>query len=140
MSNDSTNPQQDAVESDGASRQPTVLVIEDNDLTRLGMAMTLTREGYLVLAASTGHDALAILRHPLAPIDVVLLDVHLPDASGIDICARLRELYPRLPVIVCTGEATPEEVLELLKLGAHRFFQKPITPDELLSTVETALP
>jgi DNA-binding response OmpR family regulator len=71
---------------------------------------------------------------------VVLLDVHLPDVSGISVCARLRELYPRLAVIVCTGEATPEEVAQLLHLGARRYLQKPITPDELLATVEAALP
>jgi DNA-binding response OmpR family regulator len=104
------------------------------------MAATLAREGYLVLTAATGHDALGILRRPFSPIDVVLLDVQLPDVSGIVICAHLRELYPGLPVIVCTGEATPEEVAELLKLGVHRYFQKPIAPDELLSAVEAALP
>lgn len=140
MTHGTQGPHATSDKNDGESRQPAILVIEDNDLLRMSMAMTLTREGYLVMTASTGHDALAILRRPLAPLDVVLLDVHLPDASGIAICARLRELYPRLPVIVCTGEATPEEVSELLKLGAHRFFQKPITPDELLSTVEAALP
>jgi CheY-like chemotaxis protein len=128
----------DRAEEDG--RQPAVLVIEDNDITRCGMAATLVREGYLVLTASTGHDALGILRRPFSPIDVVLLDVQLPDINGIEICAHLRKLYPNLPVIVCTGEATPEEVAELLKLGAHRYFQKPIAPDELLSAVEAALP
>jgi DNA-binding response OmpR family regulator len=139
MTNGTTDspPSPDSKDED---RQPTVLVIEDNELVCLSMAATLSREGYLVLTASTGHDALAILRHPFAPIDVVVLDVHLPDVSGIDLCARLRELYPRLPVIICTGEATPEEVSELLQLGAHRFFQKPISPDELLATVEAALP
>ena len=129
-----------AAPADETDHQPTVLVVEDNDLTTMGMATTLAREGYLVLTAATGHDALGTLRQPLSRIDVVILDVHLPDVSGIDICARLRELYPQVPVIVCTGEATPEEVLQLLKLGAHRYFQKPVSPDELLSAVEAALP
>jgi two-component system nitrogen regulation response regulator NtrX len=125
--------------NDEAGHQPTVLVFEDNELTTMGIATTLVNEGYLVLTAATGHDALESLRQPLSPIDVVILDVHLPDASGIDICARLRELYPHLPVIVCTGEATPEEVVQLLRLGVHRYFQKPISPDELLAAVEAAL-
>jgi DNA-binding response OmpR family regulator len=120
--------------------QPTVLVVEDDEPVRFGMMMILAQEGYLVRTAGTAHDGLDILREPLSAIDVVILDVHLPDCSGIDLCARLRELYPRLPVIIVTGEATPEEVLELLRLGAHRYLQKPVTPDELLATVEAALP
>ena len=126
--------------SSEADHQPTVLVVEDNDLASMGMASTLAREGYLVLTAATGHDALGTLRQPLSRIDVVILDVHLPDVSGIDICARLRELYAQLPVIVCTGEATPEEIMQLLRLGVRRYFQKPVSPDELLSAVEAALP
>jgi CheY-like chemotaxis protein len=59
---------------------------------------------------------------------------------GIDLCARLREIHPGTPVIVCTGEATPEEAAELLRLGARRYLQKPVSPDELLATVEASLP
>lgn len=123
-----------------AEHQPTILVIEDNELVRLGITATLVREGYLALTASTGHDAMGILHQSVTPIDVVLLDVHLPDINGVDLCVRLRERYPDLPVIVCSGEATPEEVAHLLRLGARRYFQKPFTPDELLATVEGALP
>jgi DNA-binding response OmpR family regulator len=120
--------------------QPTVLVVEDDEAVRFGMTTILAQEGYLVLTAATGHDALATLRQPLSAIDVAVLDVHLPDLNGIDLCCRLRELYPRMPVIVCTGEASPEEVAELLHLGAHRYLQKPVSADELLATVEAALP
>jgi DNA-binding response OmpR family regulator len=127
-------------EEAGDGRQPTVLLVEDDEIVRFGMMTILGREGYLVFTAATGHDALGVLRQPLCPIDVVVLDVHLPDVSGIDVCARLRERYPRLPVIVCTGLATPDEVAQLLRLGARRYLQKPVTPDELLATVEAALP
>ena len=140
MTNKTTGRDEVVILEESEGHQPTVLVIEDNDLTRFGMAETLTREGYLVLTAASGHDALGVLRQPFSALDVVILDVQLPDASGIDICARLRELYPTLPVIVCTGGATPEEVAQLLKLGVHRYFRKPIASDELLSVVEAALP
>jgi DNA-binding response OmpR family regulator len=119
--------------------QPTVLLVEDDTDLRFSMATVLVREGYLVLSAGSAHDAMGTLRNPLSPIDVAVLDVHLPDASGVDLCARLRELHPSVPVIICTGEATPEEAAELLRLGAHRYLQKPVSPDELLSTVEAAL-
>jgi DNA-binding response OmpR family regulator len=114
-------------------------VVEDDESVRSGIAATLTREGYLALTAATGRDALAILRQPGCPIDVVLLDVQLPDVSGVDVCARLRELHSDLPVIVCSGEASPEEAAQLLRLGARRYFQKPFTIDELLAAVEAAL-
>jgi DNA-binding response OmpR family regulator len=122
------------------NHQPTVLLVEDDELVRDAMYLTLVREGYLVHTAATGHDAIGLLKTPLSPIDVVLLDVQLPDVSGIDLCARLRELHPNLPVVVCTGQAGPDEMAELMKLGIHRYFCKPIAMDELLATVEAALP
>jgi DNA-binding response OmpR family regulator len=85
-------------------------------------------------------DALGILYQPLSPNNVVLPDVHLPDCSGVALCARLRHLYPHVPVIVRTGEATPEEVAQLLALGAHRYLRKPVSPGELLAAVEASLP
>jgi DNA-binding response OmpR family regulator len=120
--------------------QPTVLIVEDNEPLRNAATTLLVREGYLVLAAGTAHDALELLRQPLSPIDVVILDVRLPDLNGIDLCTRLRQFHPTLPVIVCTGVASPTEAAQLLALGVHRYFQKPVSADELLSTVEAALP
>jgi DNA-binding response OmpR family regulator len=122
------------------SHQPTVLLVEDDEPTRDAMMAILVREGYLVLTAESGRDALSLLKAPLSPIDVVLLDVHLPDISGIDLCARIRALQPGLPIVVCSGEAEPGEVAKLLELGVHRYFQKPMSLDELLATVEAALP
>lgn len=118
---------------------PTVLIVEDEEITRDTMAKVLVSEGYMVLTAATGHDAMGQLRTPLAPINVVLLDVHLPDCSGIDLCARIRQMYPHVPVIVCTGEARPEEGAQLLQLGVSRYFLKPISVDELLASVEQTL-
>jgi DNA-binding response OmpR family regulator len=123
-----------------ARHQPTVLLVEDDEATRNVMTRILVREGYLTLTAESSHDALSILRAPLEPIDVVILDVHLPDVSGIDLCARIRELNPTLPVVVCTGEADTEEAAQLLQMGVHRYFRKPIAIEELLATVEAALP
>jgi len=123
-----------------ARHQPTVLVVEDDEATRDLMTRILVAEGYLTLTAESSHDALSILHAPLEPIDVVILDVHLPDVSGIELCARIKELRPNLPVVVCTGEAEIEEAARLLELGVHRYFRKPIAVEELLATVEAALP
>jgi DNA-binding response OmpR family regulator len=122
-----------------AAHEPTVLLVEDNEPLRNAMAALLVREGYLVLTAATGHDALGVLYQPLSPIDVVLLDICLPDLDGIELCVQTRRLYPKLPIIICTGSTNPSTAAQLLELGAHRYFQKPISPEELLSSVEAAL-
>jgi CheY-like chemotaxis protein len=119
---------------------PTVLVVEDDEATRLAMASWLTCEGFLVLTAANGHEAVGHLERPLEPIDVTVLDVSLPDVDGIALCARLREMYPAMPVVVCSGLAAPAEVARLLELGASRYFRKPVEPDELLAAVESSLP
>jgi len=120
-------------------RQPTVLLIEDDEDIRFALARALVGEGYLVRAAPTGHDAVGIVRGEAAPLDAVLLDVDLPDVSGVDLCARLRELRPDLPVVVCSGHATGDEVARLLQMGILCYFQKPVAPAELLATVGAAL-
>lgn len=122
------------------SPQPTVLVVEDDDLILDAMTRMLVREGFLVLTAASGHDAIGMLRTPLQPINVIVLDVNLPDVSGIDLCARIRELQPDLPVVVCTGNTNPSDLAELLRMGVRRCFSKPVPMADLLASVEAALP
>lgn len=119
---------------------PTVLVVEDDEPTRMAMASWLTEEGFLVLTAANGHEAAGHLERPLAPINVAVLDVGLPDVDGISLCEKLREMYPTLPVIVCSGHAAPDEVARLMELGTSRYFRKPVDPDELLAAVFALLP
>ncbi len=106
---------------------------------RDAMCRALVRAGYLVQTAATGHDAIGLLRTPIEPIDVVLLDIQLPDVSGIDLCAKFRELHPHLPVLVCTGCTDPEESAELVRLGIRGYFAKPIPMDDLLATMQRVL-
>ena len=117
--------------------QPALLLVEDDELVRDALARLFVREGYLVLTAGTGHDAMGVLR--TSAVDVVVLDIGLPDVSGADLCARLRQFFPHLPVVVCTGAASPEEAAELRQLGITHFFCKPISMPELSAAVRTAL-
>src|SRR5262245_5750136 len=112
--------------------QPTVLLIEEEEPVRNRLFQILVNEGYLVETAASGREAMNALRTPLSPIDVVLLDVDLPDVGGSELCAKVRELYPDLPVVACTERAGPEEAAKLSRLGVHRYFHRPITADELL--------
>jgi len=121
------------------ARQPTLLLVEDDELVRDAMTRLFVREGYMVLTAATGHDAIGVLRTPSSPIDVVLLDIGLPDVSGADLCARLRQFFPHMPVVVCTGAASPEEAADLRQLGITHFFCKPIAMPDLIAAVRSAL-
>jgi DNA-binding NtrC family response regulator len=120
-------------------RPPTVLVVEDDGATRSTLASWLTGKGFVVRTAGSGFEAVKHLLSTLEPIDVVLLDVGLPDVNGVVLYEALQELSPWLPV-VCTGQATAEEETYLRAVGARGFFRKPVDPDELLSAVEKALP
>src|SRR5262249_51410994 len=120
--------------------QPTVLLVEDDDLILDAMTRMLVRRGFLVFTAPSGHDAIGLLRTPLQPINVVILDVNLPDVSGVDLCARIRELHPSMPVVVCTGITDPAELAELLRMGVRHCFHKPVPMADLLASVEAVLP
>jgi two-component system KDP operon response regulator KdpE len=118
------------------SFQPTVLLVEDDELVMDAMTRTLVRQGYLVLSARSGHDAMSLMYTPLQPINVVVLDLNLPDVSGIALCARIRELHPTLPVVVCTGSTDPADADGLINLGVRRFFHKPVPMADLVASVE----
>jgi DNA-binding response OmpR family regulator len=133
------HPSENNVMSPQSRRQRTVLLVEDDELVSDALTRILVREGYLVLTAGTGHDAIGLLRTPSTPIDLVVLDIGLPDVSGTNLCARFREFFPNLPVLVCTGAADPEEVRELRSMGISRFFSKPIAIEDLIKGVRTAL-
>jgi DNA-binding response OmpR family regulator len=120
------------------SHQPTLLVVEDDEMVCEAITRLFVREGYLVLTASTGHDAMGVLRTPQEPVDVVLLDIGLPDVSGTDLCARMRQVCPNLPIVVCSGAASPEEIEELHRLGVTSFFPKPIALSDLVAAVRAA--
>jgi two-component system catabolic regulation response regulator CreB len=125
-----TNPPSD--------HQATLLVVEDDESIRDAVTRLFVREGYLVLTAATGHDAMGLLRTPATAVDVVLLDIGLPDVSGADLCARMRQFFPNLPVVVCTGAASTEEIDELRRHRIARLLTKPVAFLELVEAVNSA--
>jgi CheY-like chemotaxis protein len=133
-------PAQGVEETLPDSHTPTVLLVEDDRATREAMKSWLAFEGFSVLAAADGREAARHLECLPEPIDVVVLDVELPDVSGVDLCQQVRRMYPAMPVLVCPAGAEPEEVARLVRLGATRYFRKPVDPDEILAAVEAAVP
>jgi DNA-binding response OmpR family regulator len=115
-------------------------VVEDDFTTRLAMRESLVKEGFSVLSAATGGEAARCLDNPPRPIDVAVFDVGLPDVNGAELCEVVKEFHPYLPVVICSGMATPEDVDRVRRSGVRQFLTKPVDPEELVSAVESALP
>jgi PAS domain S-box-containing protein len=113
-----------------------VLVVEDHPVNRAVTAELVTQAGHGCETADTGEDALVALR--AGPVDVVLMDLHMPGMDGRETLARIRggEAGARdLPVYVVSADATPEAFEETRALGASGFFVKPLDAEALRRTL-----
>jgi two-component system nitrogen regulation response regulator NtrX len=104
---------------------------------RASLAGILGDEGYLVHAVDTGEAALGALA--ARRFDLVLLDVWLPGADGLEVLARLRETDGELPVVVISGHGTIETAVKAVRLGAQDFVEKPLSLEKTLLAVRNAL-
>jgi len=118
-------------------RADTILVVDDEHLIRWSVEQVLRREGFGVLQAGTGADALRLAQAE-AP-DLVLLDIRLPDGDGLEILERLRAGDPDLPVIMITAHGGVESAVRAMKLGAHDYIIKPVNFEEMTIAIRKAL-
>ena len=110
-----------------------ILLIEDERMTRVALAATLGREGYTVTPCADGTTGLAALA--AGEFDVVLTDLSLPGADGLEILARSRALHPETKVIIMTAYASTETAVAALREGAYDYLTKPFRPDEVLNRI-----
>lgn len=115
--------------------QGRILVVDDYANTRLYLKTLLTHEGYVVFEAGTGREALEILKSDPLPAhrSAILLDLKLPDTTGIELVEPIRALYPHVPVVIMTAHATVETAVEAIRKGAANYLEKPIDEKKLLS-------
>ena len=117
-------------------RRPRVLAVDDNAALLDNLSQILVDEGYEVITASTGEQALARARNGF---DVALVDLRLPDGSGTTLAANLKELVPEGEVVLLTGFATMETAIAAVRSGAFAYLVKPCSTPDLLLTIEQAL-
>jgi two-component system, OmpR family, response regulator len=117
---------------------PTVLVVEDDDVTATLLTRILTKESYKVIRAGNRAEIVAGMK---SKPDLVLLDVLLPDANGFDILNRIRsnESLKNLPVLMLSSLGSLEDIMKGLKLGANGYLTKPAKSKALLEAIEAVI-
>ena len=116
-----------------------ILVVDDNDATRYSTSRILQRSGFEVIEAASGSEALA----NVGPhVDLVVLDVNLPDFDGFEVCRRIRQHpdHARIPVVHLSATFTkPEDYAHGLESGADGYLTHPVEPIVLIGTVNAFL-
>jgi DNA-binding NtrC family response regulator len=116
--------------------RPTILAVDDEDLIRWSLKQRLEENGYTVVEAENGRQA---LERCSDGIDLVLLDYRLPDTDGLGLLKQVKAQSPETPVIMMTAYSTIESAVESIKQGAYHYVNKPFEMDEMLHLVEKAL-
>lgn len=114
-----------------------ILLIEDDARVAAFVRQGLEEEGYLVDWAERAATGLARALHE--PFDLVLLDLRLPDGSGIDVCHEIRQHHAALPILMLTALDAVEDRVRGLRAGADDYLPKPFAFDELLARIEALL-
>ncbi len=116
-----------------------ILVVDDNPVTRVLCSRVLARDGYRVLLAEDGIEALRLIKEE--PVDLVLLDVMMPGLSGFDVLEAVRKLYPsnRLRVLMVTAKDQSEDVVRAFKLGADDYIAKPLDVPVMMARIKVHL-
>ena len=114
-----------------------ILIADDEPNIRKSLGRVLSLERYKVCDAAHGKEVLDILGR--RGVDLLLLDVMMPEMDGLETLERVRELQPDLPVVMMSGNATIESAVKATKMGALDFLEKPLSTDKLLITVQNAL-
>ncbi len=115
----------------------TILVVDDEKDIRISLTGILEDEGYQVVAAASGVEALEKLREDLP--DLVLLDIWMPGMDGLATLEKIKGLLPQITVIMISGHGTIETAVRATKLGAFDFIEKPLSLDKVLIAVTNAL-
>ncbi len=114
-----------------------VLVVDDEDVVRELLERFLIKRGYVVSLAKDGRAGLELFRK--IPFDLVLSDVRMPGIDGLQLMQAVKELNPRVPVVLISGYGDVETVVRALKAGAENFLSKPVRLEQLEQVVERSL-
>ncbi len=110
-----------------------ILIVDDEENTRIGLSKLLTQEGFSVDSAASGKDALVFLQDHR--VNLVISDINMPDMTGLVFLKELSRHYPSINVIMMTAYGGVESYLEAMNLGAFEYLHKPVRLNELRSVI-----
>jgi len=116
---------------------PTILIVDDEASILQSLKGLLTDEGFEVLTASNGYEALKVIEEE-SP-DLVLLDIWMPGIDGIDTLKEIKKDNPHIQVIIITGHGNIDTAVKATKCGAFDFLEKPLSIDKVIVTINNAL-
>ena len=126
---------QDATGPSGPAAPPRILIIDDSQPTANALAGVLRRADYRTAVAYRGHEGIQQARG--GPFAAAVVDIHLPDISGLVVSQKLREILgPRTPIIVLSGDTSMTTLNSLPHVGATYFFSKPVNATHLLERLK----
>jgi signal transduction histidine kinase/CheY-like chemotaxis protein len=120
------------------SASATVLVVDDEHVVRAIAARILQREGYRVLQAIDGSDAIQVIER-LGPPHLLLTDVKMAGVSGLELARRVRDRWPTIPIVFMSGYSDDELALQGAPISSARFLTKPFANDDLVTAVAETL-
>ena len=115
-----------------------MLVVEDEAATRLSIRVALLKDGFRVIEAESGEEALRHFDQTSGP-DVVILDIGLPGLDGFAVCQKIREKREDTAILMLTSRAEPEDKITGLSLGADDYVVKPFNPGELVARIRAVV-
>lgn len=118
------------------SSKPKILIVDDEERFRTTMCKLLAVRGLEASTTGDGKEALKELREK--SYDVVILDVRMPEMSGIQVMTELRKLDPFIEVIIMTGYASVDTAKKIMELGAYDYMLKPYNVEELMEKIDEA--
>ena len=116
-----------------------ILLVEDDELFRLGLAVRLQRENGLQVEAEAEDGETALLLAKQHPLEIVLLDVGLPGIGGIETCRQLKEQHPELPILVLTSRSDKSLIARLIEAGASGYCLKGIAAEALVLAIRSVV-
>ncbi len=118
-------------------RRTRILVVDDEHLIRWSLEQNLKKQGYEVVTAGNGEDALRIVREDQP--DLILLDIQLPGMSGLEVLEKVKEFDEDIVVIMVTAHGGLETAVNAMRLGAYDYLNKPFNLDEMAIVIKKAL-
>ncbi len=121
----------------GESMKPSILIVDDDDVMQETLSDVLRKRGYEIFSVGSGNGALSVIKKNI--IDLILLDMRLPDVDGLEVLKKIKEFDTEILVIMMTAYSDVQTAVSAMKSGAYHYINKPFELEELQLLIEKGL-